>query len=254
MNAALSASDRLEVREAVKSEREERRAALKRVVDLAPDTRLGRKAGVLFLDASILEDKILECGGDAGLEFVLFAQVASGVRLRDWAQEYGIERGLLWAWVSETEERLQRYYRALRGVADEYVSEVVGIADGSSDETHQTDKLRADMRLKVAEKYDQPRFGRQTKVTHELGVDFGERLRRAQERVIEGRSEVVEDAVLVAPYARTDGEPAIIDPDQPIMAADIGTGARPVEAASLDAVDAEVVTEPDDADDDWPRI
>ena len=187
MSNIVTTEDREQVREAVLSEREERRAVLKRMVDLSPNTKLGRKASVLLIDVEILDDRIKECGGDAGMERILFAQVASGVRLKYWAEHYSIERGLLWAWISETEERLQKYYRALRGVADEYVSEVVTIADGSDEQSIKVDEFRAAMRLKVAEKYDQPRFGKQTKVTHEHKVDFGEQLRLAQERVEKGR-------------------------------------------------------------------
>jgi len=106
--------------------------------------------------------------------------------LKNWCIHYGIERGLLWSWISEKQERMDRYYRALKGVADEYVADVVGIADGADEDTTGTAKLQIDARLKVAEKFDQPRFGKQTKVTHEVKGDFGERLRRAQERVIEG--------------------------------------------------------------------
>ena len=184
MSAVITTDDRQQVRDAVLSEREERRAVLKRMVDLSPNTKLGRKAGVLLIDVEILDDRIKECGGDVGMERVLFAQVASGVRLKEWAEHYSIERGLLWAWISETDDRLQKYYRALRGVADEYVSEVVTIADGSDNESVKVDEFRAAMRLKVAEKYDQPRFGKQTKVTHEVVGDLGDRLRRAREREI----------------------------------------------------------------------
>lgn len=187
MSAVITADERQQVRDAVLTEREERRAVLKRMVDLSPNTKLGRKAGVLMLDVDILDERIKECGGDAGMERVLFAQVASGVRLKEWAAHYSIERGLLWAWISETEERLQKYYRALRGVADDYVSEMVPLAMSADVETVQVSALQIKTLSVVAEKYDQARFGKQTKVTHEHKVDFGEQLRLAQERVEKGR-------------------------------------------------------------------
>lgn len=189
----LSAEDRLVVKDAVRSERAERRELFGKMLAASPNTKLGRKVGVLLLNVKVFDDWVEECGGeDAAVRFVC-AQVASEVRLKDLAEHYGLDKGLLWAMLSETEERLGRYYRALKGVADEYVGEVVGIADGSDVETVPVDKLKIEARLKVAEKYDAVRFGKQTRVTHEVNVDFGERLRRAQERVINGQAVEVED-------------------------------------------------------------
>lgn len=189
----LSAEDRLVVRDAVKSERAERRELFGRMLEASPNTKLGKKVGVLLLDVRVFDEWVEGCGGeDAAVRFVC-AQVASRVSLTDLAGHYGLDRGLLWAMLSETEERLGRYYRALKGVADEYVGEVVGIADGSSVDDVSVGKLQIEARLKVAEKYDAVRFGKQTRVTHEVNVDFGERLRRAQERVINGQAVEVED-------------------------------------------------------------
>ena len=191
--------DRGAVREAVLAERQERRELFRRMKEVSPRSKLGVKAGVLFLDVERFDDWVEECGGDDSAVRFVCAQVASRVGLTDIAGHYGLDRGLLWALLSESDERLQRYYRALRGVADEYVGEVVEIGDGANVETVPLAKLQAELRLKVAEKYDAARFGRQTKVTHELGVDFGERLRRAQERVVEG--EVVRELMTYEPEA-----------------------------------------------------
>ena len=189
----LSAEDRMVVRDAVRSERAERRELFGRMLEASPNSKLAKKVGVLLLDVRRFDDWVEECGGeDAAVRFVC-AQVASRVSLTDLAGHYALDRGLLWALLSESEERLGRYYRALKGVADEYVGEVVGIADGASVEEVQVNKLQIEARMKVAEKYDAVRFGKQTRVTHEVNVDFGERLRRAQERVISGISQEVED-------------------------------------------------------------
>lgn len=202
------------VREAIRSERVERRELLSRMVEARPNTKLAKRAGVLLLDMRRFDDWVEECGGeDAAVRFVC-AQVASRVGLTEIAAHYVLDRGLLWALLSESEERLGKYYRALRGVADEYVGEVVGIADGSSVEDVVVGKLQIDARLKVAEKYDAVRFGKQTRVTHEVGGDFGERLRRAQERVVgeSAAGEAIEGEAYIE-AARVPDEPAVGIPD-----------------------------------------
>ena len=189
----VSADERMVVRDAVKSERAERRELFGRMLSASPNTKLGKKVGVLLLDVRRFDEWVEECGGeDSAVRFVC-AQVASHVRLKDLAEHYGLDKGMLWAMLSESEERLGRYYRALKGVADEYVGEVVGLADSGGLEEVPVTKLQIDARMRVAEKYDAVRFGKQTRVTHEVNVDFGERLRRAQERVVETIEQEVED-------------------------------------------------------------
>ena len=148
-----------EARAVVVGERESRRAMLRAVVERNPGGRLARKAEVLLLDLTVLEDRIAEAGGEEELVFLICAQVASGCTLSEWCKHYCIERGLVWAFLTEKEERIARYYRALEGVADEYYGESVGIADGSDADKVAVDKLRIDTRMKVASKYANGRFG-----------------------------------------------------------------------------------------------
>jgi hypothetical protein len=153
----LEMMDRADALEAVKDERADRREVLRGARDLPG--KLGRKASVLFLDRKRFEEWLEERGGDEGAIGFLCAQVASGVRLRVMCVHYGIEYGLLWEWMSRDAARLDRYYRAQVGLADDWVSEVVEIADGADAETLAVDKWRGEARLKVAPFYDRARFG-----------------------------------------------------------------------------------------------
>ena len=162
-------SERSELRTQVKSIRQEWRERLSLATKLSPRSKLAKRAGVLMLDLDSLDDRIQEAGGEEELVFHICAQIASGCTLTDWCQHYMIERGLLWAFLSETPERLAQYERAQRGIADELVAQTVAISDEQSEvvkENGQTydpdvarDKLRVETRLKVAAAYDKKRFG-----------------------------------------------------------------------------------------------
>lgn len=185
--ATMSVDDARAIVSETRAERlAQQRQFLQQAVHRNPNGKLAAKAHALLLDQDIYEDKVAEAGGEDGLTFIICAQVASGVLLKTWCAHYGVDRGLIWAMLSETPERYERYKRALAGVADEFIGDAVPLADGSSVESAVVDKLQIDTRLKVAAMYDPSRFGKQTKVTHEVGADFGEMLRRARERVIEG--------------------------------------------------------------------
>lgn len=149
--------ERSEAREIVKDEREERREALLKARDLPG--KLGRRAAALFMDRERFEEWVEERGGDEGAIRWVCSQVSSEVRLKVICEQYGLEYGLLWEWMSREKERLERYYRAQVGVADAWVAEVVGIADGADSESLAVDKWRGEARLKVGALYDRARFG-----------------------------------------------------------------------------------------------
>lgn len=146
----------VEAREVIRSVRREWREKLGGVVE-GRGGRLAEKAGVLLLDIRGLDERIEEAGGEENLVFMLCAQVAGGVTLGEWCRHYDLNRGLVWAFLTERDEWYQRYLRALEGVADGYVGEVVGIADDEEDVAR--GKLRVDARMKVAGMYSRKRFG-----------------------------------------------------------------------------------------------
>ena len=152
----------------VRSERQMRREALSRVVDRNPGGKLADKARLLIDDMDQLDDWVAEAGGEEQLVGFICARVASGESLREWCEQYALDRGLVWAMLSETEDRLARYYRAKEGMAEEYVGEAVAISDEQNEVIKENgqpfdpdvprDKLRIDTRLKVAGMYNRQRY------------------------------------------------------------------------------------------------
>lgn len=148
------------------------RLTLRQVADRNPGGKLATKASALLLDFAAFEELVEQAGGRDELAFLVAAQVASGVSLRAWCEHYAVDRGLVWAMLSETEDRLARYYRALEGVAEEYVGDVVGIADDADEGKCALvkAKLRIDSRLKTAGLYSRKRFGDEKGVNVGVGV------------------------------------------------------------------------------------
>lgn len=200
---------RTELSKAVKSVRAEWRARLSQAARLSPNSKLAKKAGVLLLDLDSLDDRIEEAGGEDELAFVICAQVASGCTLTDWCVHYAIERGLVWAFLTETDERLQRYLRALQGVADEDVSETKAIADGATPEDVGVAKLQIDTRFRRAGKYHRDRFGDQLTVVQDkrvvLELRFG--VRREPDGPVVVPADI-EDAQVVGGIAPVESAPA----------------------------------------------
>ena len=159
MGELVTVEERWELKEAVKDIRVELRERLSGAGRLVSGSKLAKKVGVLLLDIEALDERVKEAGGEETLVFIICAQVASGVSLTDWCGHYGLERGLVWAFLTQKDEWTQRYYRALEGVADGYIGEVVGISDSSDPERMGVDKLRIETRMKVASKYANGRFG-----------------------------------------------------------------------------------------------
>lgn len=170
--------ERGEIRAAVKSIRREWREQVAAMVKASPRGKLGERVTMMRREIDIFDDWVEETGGEARAEFFVCALVAARATLADVAEEYALHAGLLWAFMSETEERLGRYYRAQRGVADALVGEVVPLVDsveagegggrGGGGGTSSPDvpwrRLQAEMRLKVAGKYDRGRFGEDKQV------------------------------------------------------------------------------------------
>lgn len=169
----------------VQAERDSRRASLARIRD-SGDTRTAKRAAVLLLDYDTFDLWKMEAGGDEGLMYIVCAQVASGASLKAVCGEYGVDYGLTWTWLSEDEERLERYYRAQRGVADALVSETTEIANGALPDAIEggkpdvfRDKLRTETNFKKAAKYDRARFGER-----DAGIVLDMRDKRKPEEIV----------------------------------------------------------------------
>lgn len=128
-----------------------------------------RKAYALLLDRGRFRDWELENEGPDGLLTFVCAQVASGVSLKTLSEHYVVDYGLLWAWLCEDSERIERYELAQRGVAEYYVSETPEIADNGNDVPR--DKLRIDTRLKVAARWNRARYGEVAATNISIGAN-----------------------------------------------------------------------------------
>lgn len=151
-------------RQAIAAEKAVRAESLKAVVDRNPNGRLARKASVLMLDQRIFDDWVEEKGGDEGATRLMCAQVSEGVTLRGLAAHYGFPRALLSEWIDRDPKRLERYYLAQRWLAEDYVGEVVPLADAATVEDLAVTKWQGQARMAVAGKYNRARFGEHTQV------------------------------------------------------------------------------------------
>lgn len=102
---------------------------------------------------AILDDVIARKGADGFLVEIVH-EVLSGRRLVEIAQAEGLMYGVLWHWLKDKPERLEKYRDALKGYGDKLIAETVGIADASGDP-----KLMVDTRFKVAGKVDKKMWG-----------------------------------------------------------------------------------------------
>lgn len=131
-----------------------------------------RKAYALALDKSRFKEWLVEHGGDDEALGYVVAQVASGVSLKVIAEHWTIDYGLLWSWLSEDGERMERYELAQRGVAEYYVAESVGIADGADEEKGVPKaKLMVDTRFKVAQRWNRAKYGEAAQTQINVGAN-----------------------------------------------------------------------------------
>ena len=113
---------------------------------------------------SILDDIIARKGED-GFLVEIEHEVICGRKLLEIAQAEGLLYSVLWNWLKDVPERLERYRSALKGYGDALISETVGIADGSGDA-----KLMVDTRFKIAGKIDKKVWGEDKDVVSGFGA------------------------------------------------------------------------------------
>lgn len=137
--------------------------------------------------------RLEEVKADLSTPNVVFQRLCEGESLKAIAKAWAVPKGQFVLWFMTEHRQLfddAERVRAqdLKGealdIADEQ-AEVVREAGGTFDPDVPRDKLRVDTRLKLIEKLDRERFGKQVQHQHTHTIDLGERLRRARERVIE---------------------------------------------------------------------
>lgn len=185
---SVSDEDRREAKAILEGKKNARResARLAQLADRGLGRKLSAKASAVMVDESLMDELVLEKGGDERFLRWLCVQVAEGVTLRDISRDYCVQYGLLWDFLSSDSGRLERYYRAQRGLADAEVAETLGLADSADVEDVSVKKLQIETRFRRGGKYDRQRFGESVQVDVKQTVDVRVALQEARSRV-EGR-------------------------------------------------------------------
>ena len=155
----LGVDARAEARAAVKSVRQAWRESLLPAKLLGEHTRLGRRAGVVWRELDIFEDRIQEAGGEDALMALVCAHVATNGSIGDFCAHYGLDQGLLGAFIAEKPERMEWFHNALRWTAEVDVSGTVQLADAATTEDYKVRALQIGTRFKRAGVYAPARFG-----------------------------------------------------------------------------------------------
>lgn len=155
MSDVIAASDAQAI---VRSEREARRAALLAVVERNPGGKLAAKASAMIQDFEALRSGIEEAGSEEVFALMINAAVAGGELLTDWCMNNGQHRGVIWAFLCEKPERIEAYYRAKEGRADEFGDEVVPLADSACPDDLGVRKWQGEARMRMAAIYNRQRF------------------------------------------------------------------------------------------------
>ncbi len=158
-NGLEEAGGRAELVAAVKSVREEWRAALLPAKLLGEGTKLGRQAGVVWRDLELFEESVRDAGGEEGLMTLICAHMAGRGHIEEFCEKYRIDEGLLGAFISETPERMERFVNALKWKAEVDVSRTVPLADGATMEDYKVKALQIKARMDRAGVYNRGRFG-----------------------------------------------------------------------------------------------
>ncbi len=166
-----------DTRKSLLSQWREQAAALKKA---APRGKLGEQVSLLWGEVAIFDDWVQSLGGEKNAEFFICAKVYKRDTLDKIATDCATHPGLLWAFMTETEERFKHYLRAQEGVADQLVSAIPGIVDGEPRVVRDAsgnieydshgkpvviesdlarDKVRGEYYLKAAGKLHHQRFG-----------------------------------------------------------------------------------------------
>ena len=158
MSDVISLDD---ARGALEAERADRRASLQAVVARNPNGKLATKANVMLMDIRAHEEFVAECGDEQTAVDFICAKVISGHSVADVATEFGLSLGLVGAMFGKKPEYEAQLASAQRWVAENYVAQMVGIADGVDEDKQAIAKagLRLRARKDVAAFYSPGKFG-----------------------------------------------------------------------------------------------
>ena len=116
----------------------------------------------------------------------ILARVAEGETLKEIAKSIGLPKTQFLMWVAANGDLSAACLRIRELAGVELRFEGLDIVDAATPEDVSVAKLQADYRKDLSRDLNKPLFGKMVQHKHELGKDWGDRLRRARERVIEG--------------------------------------------------------------------
>lgn len=160
MGTEIERVDRDELRSSIKTMRQQWRESLLPAKLLGSGTKLGKRAGVMWRELDIFEDRIKECGGEDAMMALFCAHMADRGDIEDFCAHYALDAGLLGAFVAEKPERMQWLHNALQWKAEVDVSRTVPLADGATVEDVKVVALQIKARMDRAALYAPERFGK----------------------------------------------------------------------------------------------
>lgn len=176
--------------------------------------------GELMKDRLARTLEMMDSSREAEVMDEICQRVSEGEGLPVICRSKDVLYGKLMMWLMSSEGRWGLYRKALEIGAHAMGSEVLEIADdevptvpgGGYDSAAVSDKkVRIDARLKLMKAHAREMYGDVRKVEHSLGGDFGERLRRARERVVEGSvGGLIEDARVVSEGGKAGESVAVV--------------------------------------------
>jgi hypothetical protein len=136
-------------------------------------------------------DVILSEQGEDGLLENVATRLSEGESLKFIASSLALSYWVLWKWIDDDGERRRYCESAQKASAEDLAWEVLSIADGSTPDSVNVDKLRVDARKWMVPKLHQEKYGERAKVEVSGSVSLISLLSSlGKEREIEG--EVVE--------------------------------------------------------------
>ena len=175
-----SIEDRAPIREAKKSLLAQWKEQVTAMRAASPRGKLGEQVNTMYGEVNSFLGWVEELGGERCAEFFICAKVSRKATLEQVSGEFMLNPAMMWAFITETDDRYQHYIRAQNGVADALINQVASIVDGDArvlrneagevelgpdgkpiilESDLARDKLRAETYIKLGERLDRKRFG-----------------------------------------------------------------------------------------------
>jgi hypothetical protein len=98
-------------------------------------------------------ERMLDLAQDPDWYDSVLDELTEGVKLRDYCKEHDLAYGRMLRWIYQDETRYAKYLAMEKLVAVRMQDEALEIADGSGEDAYR-DKMKIDVRLKLAERFE----------------------------------------------------------------------------------------------------